>query len=234
MKDSYLVYTVGLCYFYNMLFTLLFFPLLFFIFTDGFNPALIDSVSKKTIYFHALCGLIIAVVFCAIDWFFVSPVRFAGYSFTDEFVRRLFSDILLPFFVCGILYFLFVKEPYDYKLKNFAFLMFGFFAVFLPYFIYTRTNPVPAFLKFAKPFIFLGLVVVLYYVLSSIAEGFLKKKAGILVLLFFILFALLVVPPLIETLWFLCFSPWIVYPVLAVYFVVCFVLIPLLSGKLNG
>ena len=127
-----------------------------------------------------------------------------------------------------------VKESYDYKLKNFAFLMFGFFAVFLPYFIYTRTNPVPAFLIFAKPFIFLGLITALHFVLSSIAEGFLKKRAGIVVLLFFILFVLLVLPPLIETLWFLCFSPWIVYPILAAYFAVCFVLIPLLSGKLNG
>ena len=217
-----------------MLFTLLFFPLLFFIFTDGFNEALIGSVSKKTIYFHALCGLIIAVAYCAIDWFFISPVRFAGYMFADEFVWRLFSDILIPLFVCGTLYFLYVKESYDYKLKNFAFLMFGFFAVFLPYFIYTRTNPVPAFLIFAKPFIFLGLITALHFVLSSIAEGFLKKRAGIVVLLFFILFVLLVLPPLIETLWFLCFSPWIVYPILAAYFAVCFVLIPLLSGKLNG
>ena len=150
-----------------MIFTILLFPLLFFILTEGLNPPVFES--KKTVYFHAFCGFLIAVVYCAIDWFFVSPVRFAGYVFAEEFVWKLFSNILLPVFVCGILYFLFVKEPYDYKLKNFAFLMFGFFAVFLPYYIFTRSNPVPAFLMFAKPFIFLGLVVALYFVLKSIA-----------------------------------------------------------------
>ncbi len=237
MADSSLVYTVGLCYFYSMLFTLLLFPLLFFILTDGINWAGTDgsvSISKKTIYFHAFCGLMIAVIYCAIDWFFVSPVRFAEYSFCEEFVRILIFQILMPVGICAVLYFLPVKESFDYKFKNFALLMFGFFAVFLPYHIYTRANPVPAFLSFAKPVIILGFIIALHYVLKGIAGGFAKKKAGIIVLFFFILFVLLVLPPVIETLWFLSFSPWIVYPVIAVYFAVCLLLIPFLSVKLNG
>ena len=215
-----------------MIFTISLFPLLFFILTEGLNPPVFES--KKTVYFHAFCGFLIAVVYCAIDWFFVSPVRFAEYSFYEEFVRILIFQILMPVGICAVLYFIPVKEPFDYKFKNFAFLIFGFFAVFLPYYIFTRANPVPAFLSFAKPVIFLAFIMALHFVLKGISAGFAKKKPGIIVLFFFVLFALLVLPPVIEALWFLSFSPWIVYPVIAAYFAVCLLLIPFLSVKLNG
>ena len=121
------------------------------------------------------CGIMSAVLFCALKVFLTYSHRIVPYSFSENMIYYLLRLSLLPVCILYLLYFFLVKDSSEYKIKSFFPLTAGFYSVYLPYFIISASEAVySGYDLFLRPVLYLSFIclcaISLHYLYKSIKE----------------------------------------------------------------
>ncbi len=179
---------------------LILFPVTAYLLVNGFSRDVLFP-NKHAACFTGFLGLVLGTIYCTCDWIFFLPVHFAIYNFASEFLYLIIQEIVIPIVICYFLLLFLFKEPVSYKLKVSAYMLFGFYAVQSPYFTITRYETLSPFLLLIKPIMQLGLCTAVYCLFSIICTNGKKNFAAVLAVPS--LLVMLVLPAVIETMWFL-------------------------------
>ena len=224
-----LVRHASLCYFIGMrLFMLILFPAAALFFANGLSRDVLFP-NKHTACFLAFWGLVLGALYCACDWIFFLPVHFAVYSYIKEFLSLCIAEVFIPFVLCLVPLAVLFRESFKYKLRTFSYILFGFYAVQLPYFIMERYSILSPFLLFIRPVLGLGLCISVYNIFALLqpsASGKGIARGIVTVPLFVIMFF---APTVIETAWFLGADAQIWAILSVVYIFISFAALPLLA-----
>jgi hypothetical protein len=169
--------------------------------------------------FNAFLGLFLAAVFCAYKYFF-SPYYFlTPDSFVRNFIHIELEQILLPLAVLTAAFlFVYKKDKMAVRVQNIFPFYAGFFAVYLPFRILNESLPYSAFGLFAKPVMFLLMLLLANkcqeYLFISAHRALLTAKQAVCVWTCFVL--CLILPAAIEALWILGMN--------AFFTIVCFLI----------
>lgn len=224
-----LVSNATLCYFIIMkLFMLILFPAVALFFTNGFSRDVLFP-NKHAACFLAFLGLILGALFCTIDWIFFLPVHFAVYNYVTEFLSLLIPETVIPFLLCFVPFVIFFRESFAYKLRTFAYILFGFYAVQLPYFLIQRYDVLPPFLLFLRPVLQLGMCFSAYALFSLVKQSASGKSITMSVVAFPLFLIMYCVPTFIETTWFLGADAQIWVTLSIVYVFLSFLAFPILA-----
>lgn len=207
---------------------LILFPAVALFFTTGFTRDILYP-SKHAACYVAFLGLILGALFCTVDWIFFLPVHFAVYNYVTEFLSLLIPETLIPFLLCFITLFIFFKESSIYKLRTFAYMLFGFYAVQLPYFLIQRYDVLSPFLLFLRPVLQLGVCFSAYALFSLVKKPSSGKNITLAVIAFPLFLIMYCTPTLIETTWFLGADAQIWVTLSIVYIFLSFVVFPILA-----
>lgn len=187
-----------------LLFALLLIPLYFAYWLLGQKKPLAPFL------FNAFMGLLLAAIFCAYKYFF-SPYYFlTPDSFFRNFIHLFLEEVLMPLGVLTAAFlFIYKKDEIKSRVQNILPLYLGFYAVYLPFKILGGDPPYPAFALFAKPAIFLLMILILN---SRQRVLFVTSKRAMLgakdAAVYWASFAVnLVAPALVEALWILGMKP---------------------------
>lgn len=215
------------------LFLITLFPLVFLLYTNGIRSASLQDLqqSARTLF---LVGFAFSLVYCLCDWFFVSPVRYGEYAFLREAWHGFWVELLLPFALCCVPYFAFFAEKSTYKLRSVTFMLFGFYALFVPYRVFTRYSVQTPFVLMVKPFLFVCLFCALYFLLNAAATCAERGKKGRVGACVCAALLVLPVPALTETAWFLGSPLLIVAAYVLAFAFVCLCVVPILCGIASG
>lgn len=197
-----------------ILFALLLIPLYFAYWLLGQKKLLAPFL------FNAFLGLFLAAVFCAYKYFF-SPYYFlTPDSFWRNFIHILLEQIVLPLGVLTAAFlFVFKKDKIADRVQKILPFYLGFYAVYLPFRILNDSLPYSAFGLFAKPILFLLMILTVaerekvLFVPSE--RAMLAPKEAALVWASFVLALLL--PAGIEALWILGMMPPLTILLLLIY-----------------
>lgn len=182
-----------------LLFLFLLFPLAFFA----------ECASRKFEGFparllFAFCGLFFAAVFCAFKYFFMPFYFITPDSFLLNFLHVLLGQILIPLAALTFVFlFLRRKESLKSRLESILPFYIGFYAVYLPFRICITPLPFPFFYLFAKPLLFLSLLLALTktapLLFVKTERALLPPKLFAMTIISFVLN--LILPAGIEALW---------------------------------
>lgn len=214
------------------LFMLILFPVAALFLTKGFSKDILFP-NKYAARFLGFCGLLLGTLYCAFDWIFLLPVRFAVYNFGSEFISLCISELIIPIVLCFVPLFLLFNEPFLYKLKTFTYVLFGFYTIQLPYLITIRYETLSPFLLFLRPLLQLGLCISIYCLFASFAKSC-KKKSPNSILNIPIIFIMFILPTIIETAWFLGADIQIWATLSIIYLSLSFVVFPILTQPIRN
>ena len=161
--------------------------------------------------------------------FFFLPVHFAVYNYVKEFLSLCIAEVFIPFLLCFIPFVIFFRESLAYKLRTFTYVLFGFYAIQMPYFIIQRYTTLSPFLLLLRPVLQFALCFAAYNIFSLVkpeSSGKGTAKAIIAVPLFLIMY---IFPTFIETAWFLGADAQIWVTLSIVYLFLAFVAFPILA-----
>ncbi len=161
---------------------------------------------KSVCLFNAFLGFILAAFFCAFKFFFAPFYFLTPDSFIRNFIHIFLEQILLPLGVLtAAFFFVFKKDKVLERVQKIFPLYAGFYAVYLPFRILNDSLPYSAYGLFAKPILFLLMLLLLNkcqnFLFVAAQRALLTPKQA---LLFWFAFALgLLLPAVIESLWIL-------------------------------
>ncbi len=207
---------------------LILFPAVALFFTTGFTRDTLYP-NKHAACYLAFLGLILGALYCTVDWIFFLPVHFSEYNYVKEFLSLLIPETFIPFLLCFVTLFIFFRESSAYKLRTFAYILFGFYAVQLPYFIIQRYDVLSPFLLFLRPVLQLGVCFSAYSLFSLVKQSSSGKNITMSVIAFSLFLIMYCVPSFIETTWFLGADAQIWAILSIVYISLSFVALPLLA-----
>ena len=153
------------------------------------------------------CGVMSAVLFCALKVFLTYSHRIVPFSFSENMIYYLLRLSLLPVGILYLLYFFIVKDSKEYKIKSFFSLTAGFYAVYLPYFIISGSEAIySGYDLFLRPAVYLSLIcmcaISLHYLYKSITEkNYLFIAVSVLLLI-----VALIVPSISDALYAINYS----------------------------
>ena len=153
------------------------------------------------------CGVMSAVIFCAIKVFLTYSHRIVPFSFSENMIYYLLRLSLLPVCVLYLLYFFLVKDTSEYKIQSFFPLTAGFYAVYLPYYIISASEAVySGYDLFWRPVLYLSLIclcaISLHYLYKSIKE----KNYLFIAISALLLIVALIVPAISDALYAINYS----------------------------
>lgn len=122
-----------------------------------------DSKNKSDVIL-VIFGFLASIVVFALKEFLTLSHIVVPYSFSENFLRLLFKETLLPVVILYLLFFFITKDSTEYKIHGFFPLTAAYFTVFLPYFCITSPEAKTAFETVLKPVLFTSM-------LSSVAMG---------------------------------------------------------------
>lgn len=165
--------------------------------------------SEKKHSLLSICiGIITGFLVLAVKEFFTNSHRIIPYSYSSNFIFLLFAETFIPVVVLFGIYFLISKDSLEFKFGEFFPLTASFYIVYLPYLVISSPEAKTAFEIFAKPVLFLSMLVSLQTGLNLILKGIKSKKffipAGVFLILLY-----LVIPALMEALFFTAVNPWL-------------------------
>ena len=149
-------------------------------------------------------GLIVSIIVCVVWGFFIVYTHLWTASFARSFLFLLLRDTLVPTVVMFGLFFFFSKDTLEYKVSAFLPLMGTFYSIYIPYLVLSGTNSerfLP-FMLFIKPLLIAALVILETEALKRTLAAFERKNRLHITLYIAMALAVLVLPPLIEALWF--------------------------------
>ncbi len=209
---------------------LILFPAAALFFTNGFSRDVLFP-NKHTACFLSFWGLVLGALFCTCDWIFFLPVHFAVYNYVKEFLSLCIAEVFIPFLLCFIPFVIFFRESLAYKLRTFTYVLFGFYAIQMPYFIIQRYTTLSPFLLLLRPVLQFALCFAAYNIFSLVkpeSSGKGTAKAIIAVPLFLIMY---IFPTFIETAWFLGADAQIWVTLSIVYLFLAFVAFPIKASE---
>lgn len=180
-----------------------------------------EQVSKQSVMALVACGAIASAIFCAVEELFVLPLHYHVYNLFREYIDIFAVEYLLPLFLCLVLYLLFTRDSVAFKMRSFVWILFGFYAVFMPYKIFTRYEILSPFVLFVKPVIVLCYTIALLRTFCVLAHGIMQKSAFAIVTSILFTLVALVLPALIEVLWYLSAEPFIWISLCIAYVAYC-------------
>lgn len=170
-----------------------------------------------------LWGFLGSSLFCAIKAFFFISEYIQTASYLNEFIRLFLLESFLPCVILCGLFVLFSKDSVEYKINCFIPLVGSFYAVFVPYKIFSLTEPLSFFPLFVKPVLFISMVIFCAFIIQNIYSAYGSKSIGKIILLSILLLANLCIPALMETWWYFGGKFYFYTPVAVIYAVAAFI-----------
>lgn len=179
------------------LFALLLFPCAFAYYVGGRFAA----VRPRLLI--ALAALVLAGLVVVVRGFFLFRTPYDGTRPLFFFIGVLCSCALVP---CAVyaLCMLWARDPAETRIGAFALFMLPFYAVYLPAEIFANPVPLPFFLLFAKPVLYVLMVAAVAHELHAPSGLFARKGRALAVAVCAVVFEV-AAPSLIETLWYYAF-----------------------------
>lgn len=184
-----------------------------------------NCVKEYTI--PVIWGFFAGCITCLFHAFFVFSADYFVFSFLTQFLRILFSMEVFPLVITGAILFLVVKDSISVRLKALFPFWAAFYAVFIPYNIIAGSTNFSLFELFAKPVLYAALLFFLNCgvdeVLKELELATTENRVKKIFLLCLYTLFVLVVPAVVETLWFIgepvifWFFGFVLYIALAVY-----------------
>ncbi len=181
-----------------MLFLCLLFPLGFLIWcrAQGF-----EKFPKFALL--AFMGLFPSAVFCTYKYFFSPFYYLTQDSFLMNFFYYFLRQTLIPLVVLtAVFFFVDGKDSVQERFANIFPFYAGFYAIYIPFIVLCKDLPYPFFALFAEPTIYFFMIFSLPKICAKLFETKgAETKALKKVFLVFALFAAILLPAVIESLW---------------------------------
>ncbi|MDE6737436.1 MAG: hypothetical protein K2J50_08100 [Treponemataceae bacterium] len=204
------------------LFALLLFPCAFAYYAGG------RSAVVRPRLLIALAALVLAGLIAVFRGFFLFRAPYDGARPLFFFIEAFCSCALVP---CAAyaLCMLCARDPAETKIGSFALFMLPFYAVYLPAEIFANPVPLPFFLLFAKPVLYVLMVAAVAHELSGLPA----RKGRALAVALCAAVVEVAAPSLVETLWYYAF-PGVVQGLAAAGFAVLVAVRTGLLSRLTG
>ena len=148
-----------------------------------------------------LMGFLISAAVCTFKDFFT----FSSHTWTENsfvtFLKLFFAESFFPVVIVSALFFFFSNNDTEYKTSSEFPLIAAFYAVFIPYVVMTGEHR-ETFTIIAKPLSYLALTFALTAFLSLSHFALQDKNKKLTVFMIISSFLSLIVPPLLETIWY--------------------------------
>ena len=158
--------------------------------------------------FNFFCGSVTAVLYCFVGFLFFTAYRLPEFTFKNNFVYFFLTGTIYPVLCCVLIYLLFGKNDWKFKLIMFSDVVTAFYAVFLPYRIISVYDIADAFCIFVLPVVVISCLYILRRaaVFVAVINAVLWKKIvfGILALGLF-----LVMPAITEAAYYIGAPLWV-------------------------
>ena len=152
-------------------------------------------------------GLIIAVLVCGFRAFFLYSHRVIPFSFGKNMWYLLLRQTLLPVVLLYGLFFLISKDTISYKVEALFPLLISFYLLYLPYTILSTSEKIiTTFPLFIKPVLFTVMIFSLGLSAKHIEKTIRAKKYAFTVIWGFIAAVSIVFPSILETMYILDMS----------------------------
>lgn len=173
--------------------------------------------TRKSYLPPVLTGFISSAFYCFLEAFFFMPEHTWVDSFSSNFIYLLLTQEVLPSVILTGLFFFFSKDNLDYKFNSILPLLSSFYSVFIPYKLFINGLEPSLFCLFVKVSLFICLLIFISVLLISCYRLFCSRK--IVAGCFFVIFILsaLVVPALLEVIWYFKISTLILILASAIY-----------------
>jgi len=202
---AYLFFVLVLWYFSFMyLFLLTVIPLYFFLFHELEKK----RYAVRGSGFNFFCGAVTSTIYCFVGFLAFTTYRLPEFSFMDNFIYFFLYGTVFPVSCCVLIYLLFGKNSWSFKMLMFSDVIPAFYAVFLPYRIISTYDIADPFCLFVLPCVIVSCLYILrkvtIYVVLTKADLWKKIVFGILAAAVVIL-----VPAVSETLFFIGAALWL-------------------------
>lgn len=154
----------------------------------------------KKIVLPIFIGFMSGILVCAFKTFFLYSHRIIPYSLGQNFIYFFFRQTFLPVVILYLLFFLFSKDDYKYKVDSCCPLLLSFYMIFLPYMIVTSAEGLySGFALFVKPVVYTFMIIQVSYSIKRLVEAIVEKNVKIIVLQSLFGLIYLVLPAVIES-----------------------------------
>lgn len=119
-----------------------------------------------------ISGLLAGIVVFALKEFLTLSHIVVPFSFSENFLRLLLKETLLPMLIPYLIFFFLTKDDMEYKIQGFFPLTAAYFTIFLPYFCITSPESKTVFEAFLKPVLYTSVISSVAMGLSLIYKGF--------------------------------------------------------------
>lgn len=185
-----------------LLFTIVSLPLAWFFQAYGMENKFRLSGSSLFAFFF---GLAAGALFLSVLSFTTFIYHSAPFSFWQNWLYFFVSGSLVPICGCAFVFFLLFRGSIDSKLEQFPSVLYGFYAVFIPFAAVSRNFFPSNFYLFCKPL----LVVSMIQYIRLLFPAVFRARGKSVVFYASAAFAALVMPAVVESLWFIGCAGWI-------------------------
>ena len=163
-------------------------------------------------------GLISAVLVCGFRAFFLYSHRIIPLSFESNMLYLLIRQTLLPIMVLYGVFFAVSRDTISYKVEALFPLLISFYMLYLPYTILSGADHIiTTFLLFVKPVLFTVMIFSLGLSVKHIEKNINAKKYFFTAVWILISLVSIVVPSVLETMYILDMSYFLILLLSAVY-----------------
>lgn len=148
----------------------------------------------------AACGVLVSFA----SALFSFRHRIPAFSFASNFSFYAAEEYVLPLILLYIIYFFITKDSVEFRVRSFLPVTAGFYSVYMPYCIISAAGASFSFFElFAKPVLFLSMLVLCAWLVFFIGKHSCEKSVRRIAVDSVIMAAVLFVPPFLNTLWLL-------------------------------
>ena len=163
-------------------------------------------------------GTVVAVLVCGFKAFFLYSHRIIPYSFQSNVMYLLIRQTLLPVILVYGLFFVWSKDKVSYKVEAFFPLLISFYMLYLPYTIISTSEGIyTTFPLLVKPVLFVVMIFSLALSAKHIEQTVINKKIVFTAIWILISIVSVIVPSLIEGMYILDMSYFLILLLSAVY-----------------
>lgn len=172
----------------------------------------------KSIISVVVTGGVSGILVSACVAIFTYLHRVPELSFGVNISYSLMNEYLVPVVLLYAIYFLLTRDDVQFKIKAFFPLMGSFYAVYMPYRIFSSTEGAYSFFQlFVKPLVVLSFVMYVCKAIFELTKAIKEKKVLDIVLSSVLGVISFLVPAAIETIYLVTVLPVLVYGVSAFY-----------------
>ncbi|MCR5764142.1 MAG: hypothetical protein K6G00_12255 [Treponema sp.] len=174
----------------------------------------------------ALTGLIIAIITCAIKEFFIFYSHIATTNSFAHFLYLAARDSIIPMTVLFLIFMILSKDERNYIIESIVPLSLSFFSAYIPYFILRGKEPQSMFLSVIKPLLFISLSFLASAAVKCMHSYIKNNNKPFIALAAFATIICLILPSMIETIWYYNINRiiWLLLSIIYISAAFCFTL----------